>query len=92
VNCAPLRRICFLAAAISRRRIKFCGSAYKQPTAHAFAMTDASMLERIPPAATGSQNLDAEIAGLLAAGVAHQQAGRLQNAEGLLSQHSRGRA
>jgi hypothetical protein len=55
-------------------------------------MTDASMLERIPPAATGSQNLDAEIAGLLAAGVAHQQAGRLQNAEGLLSQHSRGRA
>jgi tetratricopeptide (TPR) repeat protein len=44
-------------------------------------MTEASMLEWTPLAATGSQNLDAEIAGLLAAGVAHQQAGRLQNAE-----------
>jgi tetratricopeptide (TPR) repeat protein len=40
------------------------------------------MLERTNPrAAMGSQNRDAEIAGLLAAGVAHQQAGRLQNAE-----------
>jgi tetratricopeptide (TPR) repeat protein len=40
-----------------------------------------SMLERTDPPAAGSQNRNAEIAGLLAAGVAHQQAGRLQNAE-----------
>jgi tetratricopeptide (TPR) repeat protein len=44
-------------------------------------MTDASMLERTNPPAAGSQDRDAEKAGLLAAGVAHQQAGRLQNAE-----------
>ena len=42
----------------------------------------ASTLERINPSpATASQDGDAGIAGLLAAGVAHQQAGRWQNAE-----------
>jgi tetratricopeptide (TPR) repeat protein len=45
-------------------------------------MTDASMLERTDPSpAAASQGSDAGIAGLLAAGVAHQQAGRWQNAE-----------